>query len=276
MDIDVKAVQARELAILKEVSAALDRLGLRYWADGGTLLGAARHKGFIPWDDDIDIGMPRRDFDIFRRAAAKELPDWLILQDYENVRHAGHSILKIHDARTTFIEEALAPYPEAHTGVYIDVFCFDGLPAPGPEREARQRRKDQFARLNGFLRATWRDTRTTGEKLRYILLSPARWLLPYNWASMCQEELYRKTDFDTSDWISECFDWVIYPAGCLRGTVKLPFEDMELPCPAGYDEYLTTVYGDWRQPPPEGEREPAHPVAWFSLDRSYRDRWWEK
>ena len=48
MDIDVKAVQARELAILKEVSAALDRLGLRYWADGGTLLGAARHKGFIP------------------------------------------------------------------------------------------------------------------------------------------------------------------------------------------------------------------------------------
>ena len=107
-------------------------------------------------------------------------------------------------------------------------------------------------------------------------LSPVRWLLPYNWASMCQEELYRKSDFDAADWISECFDWVIYPAGCLRGTVKLPFEDMELPCPAGYDEYLTTVYGDWRQPPPEGEREPAHPVAWFSLDRSYRDRWWER
>ena len=275
MEIDTKAVQLRELEILKAVTQVLDRLGLRYWADGGTCIGAARHGGFIPWDDDVDLGMPRPDFDKFRRLAEKELPDWLALQDYERIRHAGHSILKIHDVRTTFVEEAFAPWPESHTGVYIDIFCFDGLPDPGPEREERQRRRKQFSRLNGFLRATWRDARTPAERLRYILLAPVRWLLPYNWASMCQEELYRKTDFDTANWVSECFDWGIYPAGCLRGTVKLPFEDMELPCPAGYDEYLTTFYGDWRTLPPEEDRDPTHPVAWFSMDRSYRDRWWE-
>ena len=62
----------------------------------------------------------------------------------------------------------------------------------------------------------------------------------------------------------------------LRRTVELPFEDMMIPCPAGTDEYLTVLYGDYMQPPPPEERNPGHPVAWFSMDRSYLDRWWEK
>ncbi len=276
MEIDVKAAQQRELEILKAVMVILDRHGLRWWADSGTCLGAVRHKGFIPWDDDVDIGMPREDFDRFRAIAPKELPDWLALQDYEQTRHAIHSILKVHDVRTTFIENGLEDHPEAHTGVYIDIFAYDGYPAPGPERDALERKRARFVRFNRFLRGTWADTRTAGEKLRQVLLSPVRLFLRYNWASMCQEELFRRYRFDDQPWANECFGWVIYPSGCLRGTVLLPFEDIMIPCPAGTDEYLRALYGDYMQLPPEDKRSPGHPVAWFSMEKSYRDRWWEK
>ncbi len=276
MEIDIKQVQRRELDILREVMALCGRHGLRWWADGGTLLGAVRHGGFIPWDDDIDIGMPRPDFDRFRELAKKELPDHLALQDYEDIRHTFHPLLKVHDVRTTFVERDFAPYPEVHTGVYIDIFCFDGYPGPGPERDALERRRRRLGRLAGFLRAEKADLRTPGQKLRYGLGAPIRWCLPYNWASKKQEELFRRCSFDDAAWINECQGWVIYPARCLRETVTLPFEDMELPCPAGYDEYLTVVYGDYMRLPPEPERTPQHDVAWFSMERSYQERWWEK
>ena len=276
MDIDVGAVQRRELEILKEVMALCGRHGLRYWVDGGTCLGAVRHQGFIPWDDDVDIGMPREDFDRFRAIAPKELPDHLALQDYEEARHAFHSILKVHDKRTTFVEEEAAPYPELYTGIYVDVFPYDGYPDPGPEREALERRRKPLRMLRRMLRRTWSDCGTFGEKARYALLSPIRLVLPFNWASKREEALFRRLRFDDAPWANECFGWVLYPARCVRDVVWLPFEDIQVPCPVGTDEYLTVLYGDYMQLPPPEQRTPGHPVAWFSMDRSYQDRWWEK
>ncbi len=276
MDIDIAAVQRRELEILKEVAKLCERHGLRWWADGGTCLGAVRHKGFIPWDDDVDIGMPREDFDRFRQIAPRELPEHLALQDYEQIRHPAHSILKVHDRRTTFIEDYLAPYPEAHTGVYLDVFAYDGYPEPGPERDALERRRKPLRTLRRIMRHTWADAGTPGQKLRYVLTVPLRWVMPYNWPSLREEDLFRRMSIYDAPWANECFGWVLYPSRCVRETVTLPFEDMTVPCPAGTDEYLRILYGDYMTYPPEDQRAPGHPVAWFSMDRSYLDRWWEE
>ncbi len=275
MEIDIRAVQLRELEILKAVMDVCDRHGLRWWADGGTCIGAIRHGGFIPWDDDVDIGMPRADFDRFRQIAPRELPPDLAVQDFQTNRQAAHFILKVHDVTTTFVEEDLAPYPQAHTGVYIDIFPFDGCPDPGPERDKMFRRVKRLRLVNGFLRATWADTRTLGQKLRYVLLYPVRWVLPFNWATKKMEDLARRYPLDRYPCASECFGWVIYPTASIRQTAPHPFEDTALPCPEDYDAYLRGYYGDYMQPPPPEERFPSHPVAWFSLEKSYRDRWWE-
>ena len=113
---DIRAVQMWELDILKTVAKICDENGLRYFAEGGTCLGAVRHKGFIPWDDDIDISMPRKDFDRFRVIARTALPEHLVLLDFDDNRQITNLFLKIHDKRTTFIEEAAVPYPGKHTG----------------------------------------------------------------------------------------------------------------------------------------------------------------
>ncbi len=276
MDVDVRAVQRRELEILKEVAALCRRHGLRWWADGGTCLGAVRHQGFIPWDDDVDIAMPREDFERFRRIAPKELPEHLAVQDYDRIRHPAHSILKVHDRRTTFVEAPLVGRTDAYTGIFLDIFCYDGYPDPGPERDRLDRQLRFLKRLNGFLRARWSDTVTVGQKVRYVLMSPLRLWMDYSWASRKRDALIGRLSIDDAPWANECLGWVLYPSRCVRQTVELPFEDMMIPCPAGTDEYLTVLYGDYMQPPPPEERSPGHPVAWFSMDRSYLDRWWEK
>lgn len=276
MEIDVKQVQQREVEILRQIMDLCRRYNIRCWADGGTLIGAVRHGGFIPWDDDVDLTMPREDFDRFRTVAKKELPDWLVLQDYECIHHCFHPILKVHDRRTTFVEAPFVPYPEAYTGVYIDIFCADGYPDDEQERQTLDRRMKRLSVLSGFLRAQWRDTRTFGQKLRYCLGAPLRWCLPYNWATQKQEELLRRYPFGGTELINSSQGWLIHPAWWVRDTVQMPFEDVMLPCPVGYDEYLTCMYGDYMQPPPEAERVPQHTVAYFSMDKSYREEWWKE
>ena len=85
---NLRACQLKQLAILEEINKICKRHKIEYWLDGGTLLGAVRHDGFIPWDDDIDIGMSLEDEKRFEEIAPKELPDWLYLQTPNRIREA--------------------------------------------------------------------------------------------------------------------------------------------------------------------------------------------
>lgn len=85
---NLRACQLKQLAILEEIDKICKRHKIEYWLDGGTLLGAVRHGGFIPWDDDIDIGMSLEDEKRFEEIAPKELPDWLYLQTPNRIREA--------------------------------------------------------------------------------------------------------------------------------------------------------------------------------------------
>ena len=270
---DIRAVQMKELEILKAVAKVCEDNGLRYFANGGTLLGAVRHKGFIPWDDDVDIGMPRKDYERFRQIAPQALPEHLRVMDYDREQQVTRLYLKVHDIRTTDIEIECLPRPGQHSGVFIDIFPYDGCSASPEEQQKLKKRLKRLEYINIQLRI--------GEPIaplrwaKRIILWAARLALPWNWASRQTEKLVSKQDMDASEYThTNMAD--LMPSQWLRQTVRLPFEDMQLPCPKEYDKYLTTLYGDYMTPPPEDKRDSEHHVAYRSVDKSYLDRWWEK
>ena len=117
-------LKAKELEIFKVIIDICDRLNLRYYVIGGTLIGAIRHKGFIPWDDDIDIGMMRKDYDIFLREAPKYLPEQYFLQTVWSDPEYLNCFAKVRDSNTTFVEIPVAKRKINH-GVFVDVFPLD-------------------------------------------------------------------------------------------------------------------------------------------------------
>ena len=275
MGYDIRAIQMRELEILKQVAQLCRDNGLRFFLTSGTCLGAVRHKGFIPWDDDIDIGMPRKDFDEFRRIAPAALPEHLALLDFERERQDVNVFLKVHDKRTTFIEKGVVNSPGKHTGVFVDVFPYDGCPS-GREAQDRLRRRLAFLiYLNKLLRMN--KPTPPFLALKKAAVRAMQLVLPWNWASMRLENILRGYDMDGAETVM--VDWkmtVLEPGRCFRQLTELPFEDTVMPCPGDYDAYLTEMYGDYMQLPPEEKRCTEHNVAYLSLEKSYLTRWWEE
>ena len=125
---NLRPCQLKQLDILKELASICDKYEIEYWLDGGTLLGAVRHGGFIPWDDDIDIGMPLKGLKKFIEIAPNELSKNLFLQTPETDPSNKEPIIKIRDLNSLYIEAGdtfSAPYQK---GLYVDIFPFIDYP----------------------------------------------------------------------------------------------------------------------------------------------------
>ena len=118
----LRKAQIREVEILIEVDKICRKHDIKYWIDFGTLLGAVRHKGFIPWDDDLDICMLSKDYKKFLEIASDELPEWLFIQNKSTDPSYRRSICKVRDLNSFFVEQYddfSAPYKK---GIFIDIF----------------------------------------------------------------------------------------------------------------------------------------------------------
>ena len=118
-------IQKVELNLLKEFVKVCEKNNLRYFMVGGSALGCVRHKGFIPWDDDIDVAMPREDYEKFMKMQ-DELPSYCFIQNYKTDPHYIYNYGKLRDSRTTFIE-SYYKYHRINHGVWIDIFPLDGI-----------------------------------------------------------------------------------------------------------------------------------------------------
>ena len=123
-----KTLQDIELDILKQFINICNKENLQYYVVGGTLLGAVRHKGFIPWDDDIDVSMPRQDYEKFLTVAKKYLSEPYFLQTRITDKNTLFNYAKIRNSNTTFIEQSIKKLDMNH-GVFIDIFPLDYYPA---------------------------------------------------------------------------------------------------------------------------------------------------
>ena len=264
-----KKVQRYELEILEQINRICREHGLTCFAVGGTVLGAVRHKGFIPWDDDIDLGMPRADYERFLSIAPEELDERFVIQNYSTDPRSPFFFTKIRRNHTKFVEYSLRDYP-IHHGIFVDIFPFDAVPEDDRARE-RQFKLARFlyqlylskslktvysSRLLGTryetptVRAQVKKKTRIRRALHALLLPvPKRWI--YRLLDACvrryNEEPHQEISHITRRRLRVRLK-DLYPIA------YLPFENTEIPVPHDYDAYLRGQFGNYMAMPPKDKR----------------------
>lgn len=256
---DLDEIKKIELSILVQVDKICREQGLRYWLCGGTLLGAVRHKGFIPWDDDIDIFMPRQDYGKFIEYCNNgKISFNLFSHETVNVYHRLYAKAC---AANTIVKEFNNNLKLPDTGVWIDIFPIDGL--GDSFEEARKVVKSTEFKQNLLKAALWRKYFIGKTKsMKYII---GRFLLYFlgkfvNRKKLIEriERIYIQNDFDKMK-----FCGVVCGAYGEREIVErkifdddadVEFEGHLFKAPIGWDKYLSSIYGDYMQLPPEEKR----------------------
>lgn len=289
-----------QLNLIAELDRICKKHNIRWFAYGGTLLGAVRHRGFIPWDDDVDISMLRPDYEKFKQVIRTEIKEpyfvdaWhdYRLEDEEPdivkdksclqvVKHAQRRdhpkwwpfwpIIKIKDSRTTFVQYLDRPY--VHQGIWIDVFPFDPVP---PFSDRQQAMNFQIERELMFAMAL------PGAIIQAIKMKQPL-LVNRQEIEKFLALLHRQKAAAIDNFALKNFTYSAEYVGQLRGhilskyplsyalknfekIVYLPFEKIKIPAPVGYEDCLTAQYGDWH----EHVFGKQHAKA-FSADFSFKD-----
>lgn len=259
-----KEIQDVGFEVLKHIDSFCKEHGIQYFLDSGTLLGAARHEGFIPWDDDIDIRMPRPDYERFIR----EFIDSDKFKLYSPSR--GNSYLtyaRVCEMQATFFKQT-SPWTDESPGLGVDVFPLDGASdsldeylALAPKvckaisqvywlRSLQNFRRKFRGDVYGFLKDTVHCVVEGLAKLnlRYLLkrsirkVEHLRQIYKYGQTMHCFSSILTMTE--RGRWETEWFSDVVYLNLCGE----------KFPAPIGWEQRLTAEYGDWRTPPPESER----------------------
>lgn len=271
-------LQKVELELLKCVIDICDKRNLTYYLVCGSALGAVKYGGFIPWDDDIDIALPRQDYLRFLNYAVNELPQWAFVQNYKTDPKFPLFGTKIRDSRTTYIENPYRSIPMNH-GVFIDLFPLDGVPENEIERILFEKKKRKYHRRT-VLNVTYPRLRNGNWKgIRTNVI----WLV-----NRCFG-LYARTDKAILE-LNNLFEqypcetssiWVNYgnsqskveeaPREQYGNGAWAEFEGLKVRIPEKYDEYLTQKYGDWRADLPEDQKKSHHYYAVCDLSRPYTD-----
>ena len=248
MQQQLHAVQQKELAILREIDAVCQRNGIDYWLDGGTILGAVRHRGFIPWDDDIDLAMRRDDLPRFVEVAKRELPDWLYVQTPEN-DPTRLPMVKIRD-RNSFLAEPTddftQPYPK---GLFVDIFPLE--PYPNVSRAFCRRIAKGYCTANGVLHAKHYYSLRSVVELPWFGIKRSLYRLV--WKLAC---LLRGTRRHYGNTLSTNGYGIIHLYDDIFPTSTIEFEGQAFRAPARPEAYTANIYGpDYMQLPPEDKRK---------------------
>ena len=278
---EVKKTQCVALEVFKYFKKFCDEHGLTYFAIGGTCIGAVRHKGFIPWDDDIDVAMPVDDYYRFLELGQSQIVYPFEIVNPKNIKHYHALYIKLQDASTTFVESFIADYPDRYSGIYLDVFPVYGLPKDRKLRNKLIRKNELLKKVNYKLRFPMREMSTLKGKISWLGIGPFRRCVPFYWATEKQQNLFKQIPFNSSNKVY--FPWRAIPGSPGSGnyknvffykdfcdTVEMPFEDTTISVPIGFDRYLTMDFGDYMKLPPKEKQTPGHPKAIIDLDTPYK------
>ena len=238
------------LIMLKELDGVCKQLNIPYTLFAGSLLGAVRHKGFIPWDDDLDVLMMREDYERFL-AHAEELLDkdkYYLQREFSD--HWPMPFSKLRMNNTTCIEKYHPKDKNVHQGIYIDIFPCDNA---GP---------CSFARVLQFVaskvviakaldrRGYDTDSLIKTAFIKLCRLIPEKRLYCFS-VSGNHDSKYVHTFYGASRSLKRC----VYPRSIFEKRLLLEFEGCSFPCPAGYDKLLKILYGDYNKLPDENVRK---------------------
>ena len=269
--VSIRDMQNKIKEILIYFMKLCDDNGLRYWCAGGTMLGAVRNKGFIPWDDDIDIFMPRSDYE-------RLFELWPEIGNHSNYclcrttkeKMYHQTDMQLVDINTTFINKHSVNEDIEH-GLSIDIMPFEGVPESKIARAIQiyhaimysvynvQRLPDHQGKLLRFFTAI----------LLNLVKSPERRYKTWKY----HEKKMAKYDYDNSATVKEMIAnfkalFLPYPRETFE-TIEVPFEDIMIKIPKGYDVYMKAIYGDYMRLPDEKDRVPKHDVAYVNLNEPF-------
>ncbi len=263
---EIRPLQLKILEILQAVDKTCKEHNLRYYLTAGTMLGAVRHKGFIPWDDDADIAMPRPDYEALIANASQWLPKQYELICAENDNLYPLPFAKVQDAQTTMIERAHLKYLG---GVYIDIFPLDGMPDSKISQWWHFFRYQYYKRINYFV---YRDPYKHGHGLACVLPLLIQKVYSKENIRHRLRKLQTKYDFDKSHLIVDHDDGLkgILPKDVIGTPTPILFENIELLGVEHPDKYLSQKYGDYRTIPPHDDQH-QHNFFYLDLDKPYSD-----
>ena len=239
-----------ELKILTDVADFCERHGLRYYLAYGTLIGAVRHKGFIPWDDDIDIQMPREDYVKFLEIFNEENKEGHLRAISPNDPASFYSFTKIIDTRTVKIEAGIKYDNKEHLGIDIDIFPLDGQPDGEKEYIKWYKKKFKIYKLKALVMSdpdlSWK------RKLICPLLQAFRSKEYYQKKADKLQTVYPYADSKYVGCTASLFNSPKnrHNKEDFSDSVKVEFEGHLLNAPIGYDKVLRDLFGDYMQLPP--------------------------
>lgn len=254
---NINAIHRKELTILCAIRDICEKHNIDYWLDGGTCLGAVRHGGFIPWDDDIDIAMRKEDIKRFAEAAKKELPEGLFLQTTETDPTYNSPITKVRDTNSFMVEygdDFSKPYQK---GLFVDIFPM--IPYPSFSKSMCKRIAKGFCKANNIIKKShvysWRSI------AELFWFGTKRYLYLMLWNIAC---LILKRNTYYSNTLAENGYGIMHRTDSIFPLRPINFEGETFCGPANPDAYLKDLYNDYMQLPPEDKRK-GHAV--FYMDK---------
>ena len=263
---DLSKLQKCELELLVEFDRICRRYNIKYSIDGGTLLGAIRHKGFIPWDDDADVIMMRSEYNKFKKVCEKELDKTkFYLQDMHNTNGYRWGYAKLRRKNTKFIRlnQEMMPYEQ---GIFMDVFICDSVPEKYIKRMICNFWSFIYRKI--FWSSVGKEIESGGKKVILTLLS----MIPEKVLKRSYSAFVTRCNKENknSKWVKcltfpACNHEYGYKREWYEDTIDIPFENVVLKGSRKWNEYLSFLYGDYMQLPPLDKRK-VHPVSEFEVE----------
>lgn len=280
-DKELRKLQLIETDILKEFIRTCDELGCEYSLDAGTLLGCIRHKGFIPWDDDIDVWMPRKDYEKYIENAQKLLDKKFFIQNYKTDPNFSWAFTKIRNSNTTFIEP-IHKNVDINHGIYIDIFPFDNY---DPNKKIKNglinfKRMLLNIQLMKFRPRDNKNIKVISKIKNCLLRIPSN--IIYGRKSLSElnmifDEIAKESYNDDTEYIANLVDPInrykpnYYSKTLLLSEkIYMTFEDILAKVPTDYDQVLKIKFGDYMKLPPREEQVSKHNVIKIDFEKSYK------
>lgn len=256
-EMTTREVQYVLLDILKDIHEFCVQNNIRYSLSGGTLLGAIRHNGFIPWDDDADIQIPRPDYERFIRTYKSRIGCRLFCRELEGGENVKLRFARICDMERTIVNKNHLPWINMETGIGIDVLPVEGAPSTEKEMLEHLRR----LKFLGVLCSFWRIKQSplSSVKSRSTLKSNVKFLIKKalsvfagDWCLVLYLKEQKKYNYDTSDFFCASTHYGMgewQPKENMESYVLHKFEETELYVMSGYDNNLRSLYGDYMKLP---------------------------
>lgn len=258
--VQVRELQAIGLDILKELSRICQKNNIDFYMAEGSLLGAVRHNGFIPWDDDVDVAMLREDYDRFIAIASCELSDNYVLQHHSTMDNYWLPFAKIRlKTDSTKYRQAHVAHLTEYNGPFIDIFPLDTLPKKGGLSQRLNEVKIKFTRGMITRKLKCKPHRDISGAIAYFCSK-----------FYSVKKLHKKLDRLHTKMNRADNQWVVnwesaygiaretFPKESFSKVILTPFADTQMPVPQGYDTILKTTYGDYMTLPPVEEQVCKH------------------